>query len=327
MGAIMQELIDKLKAILNNQQENCEYVGTIIYLLSSEEEPYKVYRLNIADNNKFQEILRDDVNRISNEINIYRYPDCTRPNCSQEISYLDVNEIPMYEEIRNAIINEENTDVLRRGILEDVMSKSKGYVIRTIYQENNIKKEIFAYFRMTKSAFLKEEKVLFCFDRENGEVLSEVRGTQLKFDDKLVSIDIENTMLILNGYSFEILLKYENHINVSSELALTSIENQGIIQNFEIMKTYCLGSKLMKNKLYKIYSNRNIDDINISDFIRVKEICGNDLMIDINDATTISIQDNNTRKSIDQVLRVYNDESAETIVSKKPIFADKKVLI
>lgn len=323
----MQGLINKLKKIVKNQQENYEYVGTILYLLSSEEEPYKVYKLNIADNDKFQRILTYNVNKISDELNIYNYPDCTRPDYSQEISYLETNEIPMYEDIRNAIINEENTDVLRRGILESIINKSKGYVIRSIYRENNEQKEVLAYFKMTKSAFLKEEKTLFCFDRENGEVLSEVTGIQLQFDDKLVSIDIENTMFILNGNSFETLLKYQEHINMSSELALTSIGNQGIIQNFEVLREYCSSSKPMKSKLYKIYANGNIESINISDFIRVKEICGDSLMININNNNTISTQDNNTRKSVEHILRVYNDESAETIVSGTPIFADKKVLI
>lgn len=323
----MQGLINKLKAIINNQEDNCEYIGTILYLLTSEKEPYKVYRLNIANNHKFQEILKENINKIANELNIYNYPDCTRPNCSEEISYLEANEIPMYEEIRDAIINEDNRDVLRSGILESIISKSKGYVIRFIYQENNEQKEIFAYFRMTKSAFLKEEKTLFCFDRENGEVLSEVTGIQLQFDDKLVSIDIENTMFILNGSSFEILLKYQELINASSELALTSIENQGIVQNFEVLKEYCSNSRPMRSKLYKIYSNGKIGSINIIDFIKVKELCGDNLMIDINTNNTISTQDNNTRKSVDHILRVYNDESAETIVSGTPIFADKKVII
>lgn len=323
----MQELINKLKKIVNNQQENCEYVGTILYLLSSEKEPYKIYKLNIADNDKFQKILKYNVDKLSDELIIYNYPDCTRPDYSQEISYLEVNQIPMYEEIRNAIINEDNTNVLRRRILEGVINKSKGYVIRNIYRENDEQKEILAYFRMTKAAFLKEEKTLFCFDGENGEVLSEVTGIQLQFDDKLVSIDIENTMFILNGYSFETLLKYEEHINVSSELALTAIENQGIIQDFEGLREYCSGSKSMKSKLYKIYASGNVESINISDFIRVKEICGGSLMIDINNNTTISTQGDNMRKSVEHILRVYNDESAETIVSGTPIFADKKVLI
>ena len=44
-------------------------------------------------------------------------------------------------------------------------------------------------------------------------LLQESKEPQLRFGDKLVSISIEDTMFIVNGNDFEILLKYDKLIN------------------------------------------------------------------------------------------------------------------
>lgn len=324
----MEEVLLKLKNVINNNQENCEYIGIILYLLTTEDEPYKIYRLNLNNHDRFLEILKDNIDRISHESIIYHYPDCTRPDCSEEISYLECEEIPMYKELSNNLFDEDNIGILKKNMMENIINKSKGYVIRLIYEEEGEQKSILSYFKMTQSAFLKKEKLVFCFDRENGELLSEVEGVQLKFDDRLISVNIDGIMFILSGYSFETLLKYEEHIKKASELALNDIECKGIIENFDVLKNYCIDSKPMKNKLYKIYSQGNINRIGLDDFIRVKECCGEHIMIDINvKDNTIGVKESNIRKSVEHILRVYNDESAETIISGTKIFADKKVPI
>lgn len=322
----MEELLRKLKSIVSNQQQDCNYVGIVLYLLTTEEQPFKAYRLNLESHDRFLEILQNNVDKISDEPVIYHYPDCTRPDCSEEISYLQADEIPMYLELRDNLINGNNIDVLTRNALDSVVRKSKGYVIRFIYEEAGVAKSIFGYFRMTQAAFMQREKLLFCFDKESEELLSEVEGIQLKFDDKLVSVNVEDTMFILNGNSFELLLKYELHINTASQSALESISNKAIIENFEVLREYCINSKPMRNKLYKIYSQGTADSIGIDEFIRVKECCGDQLAIDIDENnSTISVCGDNIKKSVEHILRVYNDESAETIVTGTKIFADKKV--
>ncbi|WP_017416451.1 Kiwa anti-phage protein KwaB-like domain-containing protein [Clostridium tunisiense] len=322
----MEELFIKLKNIINNQQQNCDYVGVILYLLTSEEEPFRAYRLNLESHDRFLEILGENINKILDEPTFYHYPDCTRPDFSEEMVYLQTDEIPMYVQLRSNLINDINIGVLTRNNLDNIVRKSKGYVVRFIYEESGTSKSIFGYFRMTQAAFLQGEKLLFCFDKESEELLSEVNGVQLKFDDKLVSINIDDTMFILNGYSFEMLLKYDTHINRASTIALDSIGNKGIIENFDVLREYCNNSKPMKNKLYKIQCQGTTESIGIDEFIRVKECCGEQLVIDIDENNcTISVCEDNVKKSVDHILRVFNDESAETIVTGTKIFADKKI--
>lgn len=322
----MKDLLEKLKGIIEGTVEGIENVGMVIYLLTSEENPYKTYVLNIENNCTFEEILESNISRIDlNEINICDYIEVSRPEMPNEIAYIDLNNIVAHEQIINAINNQENRNVLSKQTIGDIISKSKGYLIRLMYNENNEDKDIYAYFRMTKSAFLTGKDTIFRFSNEDGSLLTESKEPQLKFGDKLVSISIEDTMFILNGNDFEILLKYDELINQSSVVALNELEEKAIVNNFEDFRTYCLGNILMKRKLHKIISKGNIENITVNDFIEVKEICGDKIDIEIEDDNTISFNSANRKKSIDHILRVYNDEGAETIVSKKPIFADKKI--
>ena len=319
----MESLLKKLKSIIERTESEVEYTGMIIYLLTSEENPYKSYVLNIENNSIFKEILDSNISKINlNEINICDYIEISRPSIPNEIAYLDLKSIPMYEKITNSIrINDENRNVLSKKAIEGIIQKSKGYVIQIMYNENGKDKNIYAYFRMTKSAFLTGKDKMLKFSNHDGTLLQESKEPQLRFGDKLVSISI------LNGNDFEILLKYDKLINEYSVKALGDLETKSVVNNFEEFKEYCLGNILMRRKLHKIHVKRNISKITVDDFVRAKDVCGEKLIVNINNDNTISFDPNRKRKSIDHILRIYNDEGAETIVSRKPIFADKKIEI
>lgn len=325
----MENLLKKLKSIIERTESEVEYIGMIIYLLTSEENPYKSYVLNIENNSIFKEILDSNISKINlNEINICDYIEISRPSIPNEIAYLDLESIPMYEKITNSIrINDEKRNVFSKKDIEGIIEKSKGYVIQIMYNENGKDKNIYAYFRMTKSAFLTGKDKMLKFSNHDGTLLQESKEPQLRFGDKLVSISIEDTMFILNGNDFEILLKYDKLINEYSVKALGDLETKSLVNNFEEFKEYCLGNILMRRKLHKIHVKRNISKITVDDFVRAKDVCGENLIVNINDDNTISFDPNRKRKSIDHILRIYNDEGAETIVSRKPIFADKKIEI
>lgn len=325
----MESLLKKLKSIIERTESEVEYTGMIIYLLTSEENPYKSYVLNIENNSIFKEILDSNISKINlNEINICDYIEISRPSIPNEIAYLDLESIPMYEKITNSIrINDENRNVLSKKAIERIIEKSKGYVIQIMYNENGKDKNIYAYFRMTKSAFLTGKDKTLKFSNHDGTLLQESKEPQLRFGDKLVSISIEDTMFILNGNDFEILLKYDKLINEYSVKALGDLEAKSVVNNFEEFKEYCLSNILMRRKLHKIHVKGNISKITVDDFVRAKDVCGEKLIVNINNDNTISFDPNRKRKSIDHILRIYNDEGAETIVSRKPIFADKKIEI
>ncbi|MEG1143705.1 MAG: DUF4868 domain-containing protein, partial [Bacilli bacterium] len=242
------------------------------------------------------------------------------------------NYAPILESInRNNInrnnINRQNRNILSKSNFKDIVPKSKGYVIQIMYNEAGGNKSIYAYFRMTKSAFLTGEEKIFKFDGSDGSLLKESNEPQLKFGEKLVAAAIEDKMFIFTGGDFEILLKYDELVNASSVIALDKMATKNLINEFDEFRVYCEGNVLMKRKLHKIRSKGNLDSISVNDFIRVKDVCGDNLMVNIKDDNTISFNPSKKRQSIDHILRIYNDEGAETIISRKPIFADKKIEI
>ncbi len=328
----MRDLLQKLKNIVARDGAQVDYTGIMIYLLTSEQQPYKSYVLNIENNETFEKILQSNFEYANFEdIRISDYVEESRPNFPEEISHLDLSDIPKYAPILESI-SRNNIDIQNRNILskrnfKKVVSKSKGYVIQIMYNEAGVDKSIYAYFRMTKSAFLTGEDKIFTFGESDGSLLKEFNEPQLKFGEKLVSVAIEDKMFIFSGNDFEILLKYDELVNASSVIALDKMATKNLINEFDEFRVYCEGNVLMKRKLHKIRSKGNLDSISINDFIRVKDVCGDKLMVNIKDDNTISFNPNKKRQSIDHILRIYNDEGAETIISRKPIFADKKIEI
>lgn len=326
----MINLLQKLKNIVVKEGIQVDYTGMMIYLLTSEQAPYKSYVLNIENNETFEKILKANFEHANLEdIRISDYVEESRPNFPEEVSHLDLSDIPKYAQILESInrnnIDRQNRNILSKRNFKDVVSKSKGYVIQVMYNEAGIDKSIFAYFRMTRSAFLTGEDKMFTFGESDGSLLKEFNEPQLKFGEKLVSASLEDKMFIFSGNDFEILLKYDELVNSSSVIALDNMATKHLINDFDEFRAYCEDSILMKRKLHKIRSKGNLDNISVDDFRRVKNVCGDKLMVDINNDNTISFNPNKKKQSIEHILRIYNDEGAETIISRKPIFADKKI--
>ena len=152
-----------------------------------------------------------------------------------------------------------------------------------------------------------------------------MKGLFLKFSEKIAAIGIEDTVFILHGFYFEQLLKYDEHINSSAAIAKESIRNQGLISNMDTLDVCCESNKNVRKILYKIMKEGNIHSITIEKFKNLKDRYGEALLFTLNENDTISIKEEGISKSIMHILRIYNDEVAETIISGKAIFAHQKV--
>ena len=121
------------------------------------------------------------------------------------------------------------------------------------------------------------------------------------------------------------MFKYEEHINQASQYVLGKISEKNIIENFDELQSYCTGSKIMKNKLYQIREKGNIENYGIDQFKTMKNFCGEKLKLNITDDNKVEIIMTDKRKSIEHILRILNNEGAETILDGDPIFAEKKI--
>jgi hypothetical protein len=323
------ELFEKLKNIFDEDNTNYIYTGMIVYLLSDEESPYKMYKLNLGSNDRFIETVTSNISLVSEGTNYFHYPDCTSPDVYESISYLSVNEIPGYNRIKEKVINDEAEVITKRQIL-NVANKIKGYVIKVRYTEGTSTgtrtgKQALCFSKLSKSSFFKPEHPLFTFGEGNEDILQEVGGLFLKFSERIAAINIEETVFILHGYYFEQLLKYDEHINVSAAIAQQDIRNQGLISNIDSIDECCRSNKNVRKLLYKITKEGNINDVTIDKFRALKNKYGEALLYTINDNDTISVKEDVKGKSVMHILRIYNDEAAETIISGKAIFAHQKI--
>lgn len=322
----MREKLSELKSILGNTQDY-RYLGMSVFLLTNEQEDYKIYRLNFQSNEKFKDALTESVLNIDNDIQIYYYPECIKPNITQEVSYIKLEDIPIYNKIIERIDDFDSTEVLNNKNIESIISTSKSYVVKYAYSKGNEDGEIFAFYKMTASSFYKREKMMFGFDNEDGDSLKEIKTNYLKFDNKLVGLAIGDYMFIVDGVGFGRLFKYDEHINKASQNVLQTINEKSIISNFDELESYCNRSKIMKSKLYQIQQKGTADRYGIDEFKAMKERCGSKLKLKITDNNKIEILLDDKRKSIDHLLRVLNNEGAETIIDGNPIFVEKKVLL
>lgn len=324
-----KEIIEVCLSEENRELNNIEFTGITVYLLTEETMPYKAYLLNLESNKLFTDILKKNLEKInSEEILLDHYNELNRPDFPNECAFVNQQEVSLYFRILEGIErNNQSPNTITKKNIETAIKKSKGYVIRFMYHQNEEDKSIYAFFRMTKGALLSGHDKVLTFSKESSSLLKESTELQLRFGDKIVAIGTNEKIFILNGNNFDILFKYEELVNSSAIQALNEMRTQNLIKEFEHFHEYCSGNLLMKRKLHKILQKNNINSIDIERFKEVKEVCGDKLMIVINEDNTISVESANKRKSVEHILRVYNDEGAQTIISKEPIFAERKIAI
>jgi hypothetical protein len=330
----MREIFKQIRNIIGSNSEAYELNGIITYLLTSEEEPYKLYRLNLANNEAIIEGIRYNINNVYEDAIFLDYSSCTSPDGIESISFLKNDEIPNYQQLRDKIIKDEANPINTR-VFNEISSTIKGYAVKVLYTNRdqtdplNIQEtqgSLIVYSVLNQGNILKPQKQpLLRFGNEEGDTLEEVREAFLKLNDRITVIDYDQVTFIMHGYFFENLFKYEDHISEAASIMLGSLNRQSLIANLEILENRCQNNKNFRKKLYKIHAKDSINSITIDRFRELKNRHGENLYFDLNEDNTISIQLSNASKSIDHILRIYNDELAETFITGTSIFANQQI--
>lgn len=329
----MIEIFKKLKDIIDDNS-NCNLKGIIVYLLTSEEEPYKLYRLNMSTNEGLKEILSFNLSKVKEDVSFLEYKECTCPDGTEKISYIKEDEIPNYNSLKNKILNDEATTISKKRI-EKIKDYIKAYAIKVLYDINNCEsgsevqnseEEFICFSKLTKSYLFEAKHQMFKFNSGEGDQMEEVNDIFLRFNNKLAFINIEKTVFILQGYYFEQILKYDELIDKAAKDVLSEIKDKNLITNFDILEDSAKHNKNFRKKLYKIKNNGNTNNITIDKFKDLKNSYGDNLLFTLNN-NTISIDEEKKNKSIEHVLRICNDEVAQTFLTKTSIFANEKITI
>lgn len=332
----MKRSFSKVQSIMDNNNNDFIIDGVVVYVLTNEEEPYKLYRLNLENSDDMKEIIRNNVKLVDDETIYFTYTQCSEPNGRETLSYIPDNQIPNYDILKQKILNDEATALNKSNFLEKI-NEIKGYVIKILYTNNtdevdeledNNQGHIICYSNLNKNYMFKTKRFYFKFCNENGDLLQKVDDTYIKFNDSIFALNFHNTVFVFHGWYFEQLLKYDSHINTAATTVLVQIQNQNLINNIELLEEKAINSKNVRKKLFKISKEGNIDNTTFDKFKELKDRYGDGLIFNINENNNnISIKEDNKNKSIDHILRIYNDEGAETFLSQQFIFANQKIPI
>lgn len=325
----MRGLFSKVQAIMDKKNDDYTIEGTVVYVLTNEEDPYSLYRLNLENNEDIEEIINNNIQSVNEETEFYTYTQCTEPNGRETLSYVSDIDIPNYNVLKNKIITDQAVGLNKKDFIEKI-SMIKGYAIRVLYNDikENTQGHIICYSNLNRTYLFRTKKSYFKFSNEDGDLLKKVDDTYIKFNDRIVAVNIEETVFVFHGYYFEQMLKYDEHINNAATIVLGELENQSLITNMDLIKEKSKESKNVRKKLFAINKEGDISKTTFDKFRELKNRYGGGLKfnLDVNNSK-ISIQEENKNKSIDHILRIYNDEGAETFLSQKFIFANQKIPI
>ncbi len=314
------KIYDKVNNIIN------DCLTTTIYLLSNELEEYKLYKLSITDNQPFLDIISKTIGKIDDTCELFDYSLDIKPDAITSILYLEDKDIPNYDLIKNKIINDESEYISENELVEEY-NHIKGYAIKVDYIEDSTQKQLIAFSKLFKSHILTPKTKFFQFNRDKS-IMEKVTSTLVQFNEKLLSINIDNTMFVLDKHYFEQLFKYEELINKLSQESLNEIQNTNIISNFDSFKEYCQNNKNLKRKLSNVIKNNCLNQTTYEEFKKLKMKHKENLLFELNESNQkIIVDESKLAKSSLQILRIYNDETATTLLTNTSIFASEKIPI
>lgn len=322
----MENNFQELKNIFNELEYTLN--GLSVFLLSNEDEPYKLYKLRMSSQLDVYNIILKNIAHL-HSAQLYNYHENVSPSRSESVSIIKESEVPNYDKIRELILNDESTNLTKK-IFNQVTDFIKGYAVDLVVTNKRSEEEFHVIFfsDLNKSHFYKPHASLYSFGNETGDVLEKVDITYLELKDNGCAINFNGDIFVIHGFYFERLFNYEIHIDTHSESVLEKINDSGLIDNWGILEDHCMNNKNFKRKLYSISMTDKLSGISYEIFKEMKNLIGDGLFLTLNESTkTIAIDEGNSHKSVDQIIRIINDEAAETLVSQTQIFANQKISI
>ncbi|WP_188455467.1 Kiwa anti-phage protein KwaB-like domain-containing protein [Virgibacillus oceani] len=324
----MQTNFEVLQDIFVNSTANYSINGLSAFLLSDEEEPFKLYKLNMSTHEDLRAIIRRNLENAT-DAQLFPYHDNTSPDGNESVSFLKKDDVPNFQDIEHLIVN-DNSVGLTKSIFEESSKSMKGYVIDVIVTNNTTAEEfhVLVFSTLSKANFYKPKKSLYSFGNEDGDLLQKIEVSHLELNEKCCAFSINDEIFVTHGFYFERLFKYEEHIENHSTAILGSINGSGLIDNFNVLESHCSTNKNFKKKLFTISTESKFDHVTFDTFKKVKETVVDGLYFSLDtEKRTIKIDEENSHKSVDQIIRVINDEAAETLVSETRIFANQRINI
>lgn len=222
----------------------------------------------------------------------------------ETIDCLNANDVDGFKIMMADIIDSDN---INNNMNELEVEQLTFYLIDITIDEKNIK----FFRRYTNAKTLKKRSTPY---RILDNSLHEMKD-ELFFIDNIVDVAIINNqhILVLNRYSFEIIMNYKDNYLNNLQKALEIIKSSNLIENFNDFRDDCMDSIAIAKKFTNIMKKDNITVIknNISKVPKAIERA--DIPVDFKNNKIIY----KDKSEIYYIIDILSDSFAETLIGNK----------
>lgn len=257
--------------------------------------------------------------------NLMSYLQETDLSSQESIGFVNEEYLEQFTRLKKLIFTEKDFYVLSKP--ED-LNNVKGLLVRLKLKKINDSeaKDVLLYSQITRKNFYKS-KPLWSIKFGKEAVLKRVKEPMINLNLNYCCIHYEDEIFVLHAHFFEQLFKIDIRFKIATEEVLKDLEAMDLISNFPEFELSCRGNKNFQRKLFHIKHSGGLKDLSFNNFCEVNNKVDGILKIKFNKNQTISIDPENMHQSVDQIIRIINNEAAETIISGETVFAGRKQTI
>lgn len=316
--------LNELKDLLH--LDNFDFVGFTLYFLE-EDSNKELIPMKIEMDNEDMEV-ENSISNLKSMLehkNLVDYLQETDLSPEETIGYVNEEYLESFTRVKSLITSEEDLPIIsKQEDLDDV----KGLLVQMkLRDKNDLEiKDILLYSQITGNN-LYRAKPLWSISFESEAVLERINKPVINLNLNYCSIHYEDKIFVLHSHFFEQLFKVYIRFENASEEVLSTLADMNLISNITEFKERCRHNKNFQRKLFHIKHSGSLDNLTYESYCEVNEKVGGVLKIIFNADETISIDTDNEYQSIDQIIRIMNNEAAETIITEEAIFAGRKQMI
>lgn len=221
--------------------------------------------------------------------------------------YLDLRSIDEYQIIENQLLDEQN----RHPISDKDFSYSN---INFLYIKMHTEESSLTLFKRY-SAYKKLEKHLILQIVE--DAFNKLEDNKLAIiEDSVDLIAFDESLVIFNRYSFELILSYKDHYIEKREQALNTIKNSNLISGFEKFYEDCQNQLRVARKFTDAVNKGNLAKVLENQESLPEAILDFNLELTITDDGKINYEDKSQLKDL---VTLLSDGFARTIIGKRNV--------
>lgn len=197
---------------------------------------------------KIREMYYDSLNNMTSGKSVEEFdPTVTLDNTYES---LNIDKIPGFDYIKASINDTSVIDTIHD--LKNIILNSTAYCFLFQYDSELV----LTFKKITSSYSLKNKIPIFCSEGH----ITEIPQNIFSFDDKIDCIYFQNDLFIFSKFNFETIFSYKTAYYASAISALETLNQYGLINNYDEFKEECLKRSTIVKKFANIEKDKLVED-------------------------------------------------------------------